>query len=46
LVVREDFVCGLDLGKEGGGALGVAMVAVGMQFERLFAICLFESEVY
>jgi hypothetical protein len=43
LVVGEDFVCRLDLGEEGSGAFGVAMVAVRVQFEGLFAICLFES---
>jgi hypothetical protein len=43
LLVGEDFVRGLDLGEEGGGAFRVAMVAVGVEFERLFAICLLES---
>jgi hypothetical protein len=44
LVVGKDFVRGLDLGEEGSGAFGVAMVAVGMEFERFLAICFFESE--
>jgi hypothetical protein len=43
LLVREDLIGGLDLGEEGRRAIGVAMVAVGVQFERLPAIGLFES---
>lgn len=43
LVVGEDFVGGLDLGEEGSGAFGIAMVAIGMEFERFLAICFFES---
>jgi hypothetical protein len=44
LVVGEDFVCRLDLGKEGSGALRVAMVAVGVEFQGLLAVCLLQSE--
>lgn len=43
LVVGEDLVGSLDFGEEGGGALDVAVVAVGVQLEGLFAICLLES---
>jgi hypothetical protein len=43
LVVGKDLICGLDLGEEGRGAFGIAMVAVGMEFERFLAICFLES---
>jgi hypothetical protein len=45
LFVGKDLVRGLDLGEEGGGAFGVAMVAVGMELERLFAVRFLESGV-
>jgi hypothetical protein len=44
LLVGEDFVCGLDLGEESRGTFGVAMVAVGVEFERFLSVRLFESE--
>jgi hypothetical protein len=43
LVIREDFVCGSYFGEECGGAFDVAIVPVGMQFERFLAIRLLES---
>jgi hypothetical protein len=45
LLVRQDLVCVLDIGEEGGGALDVAIVAVGVQFERFPAVRLLESTV-
>jgi hypothetical protein len=42
LVVGEDLVGGLDVCKQGGCALDVAIVAVGMELEGLAAVCLFE----
>jgi hypothetical protein len=45
LFVGEDFVCRLDVSKEGSSALCVAMVAVRMELECFLAICLFESGV-
>jgi hypothetical protein len=43
LIIREDFVGRLDLGEQGRGAFCVAMVAIGVEFERLLAVCLLES---
>jgi hypothetical protein len=38
LRVGEDLVGGLDVGEKGGGAIRVAIVAVGVEFEGLFAV--------
>jgi len=43
LGVGEDFVGGLDFGEEGGGALDVAIVAVGVEFEGFAAVGFFDS---
>jgi hypothetical protein len=42
LVVGEDLVCRLDVGKQSGRALDVAIVAVRVELEGLAAVCLFE----
>lgn len=38
LRIGEDFVGGLDFGEEGGGAVGIAIVAVGMELEGFSAV--------
>ena len=43
LLVGEDFIGGLDVSEEGRRAISIAMVAVGVQFECLPAVCLLES---
>jgi hypothetical protein len=43
LGIGEDLVGGLDVGEEGGGAIRVAIVAVGVEFEGLFAVGFLDS---
>lgn len=45
LRIGQDLVGGLDFGEEGGGALGVAIVAVGVELEGFSAVCFLDPRL-